>query len=191
MNATAASTGSETGAEGAVQRHNVSDGRLREATGRTSSEWHRILGDAGARDWDHATVARWLTVEHGVDEWWAQNITVGYEQARGTRLPGQQADGTFSVSASKTLRATKAAALRAIIDTISIELGDPASVSPDVRYARAWWRDGGEKVHVTVSEPRDGSAVVALNRSRMAEPGTARSKEGLLAWLDTAQQALA
>ena len=37
-------------------------------------------------------------------DWWAQSITVRYEQARGMRLPGQQPDGTFSVAVSRSLR---------------------------------------------------------------------------------------
>jgi hypothetical protein len=43
--------------------------------------------------------------EHGLDKWWAQTITVGYEQAWGLREPGQNPDGSH-VSASKTVSGT-------------------------------------------------------------------------------------
>ena len=33
----------------------------------------------------HGEIAATLTDEHGVDSWWAQTITVGYERARGLR----------------------------------------------------------------------------------------------------------
>src|SRR5699024_5538338 len=43
-----------------------------------------------------------LVQEHAIHDWWAQTITVAYEQERGLRVPGQKKDG-FSVSASKTV----------------------------------------------------------------------------------------
>lgn len=42
--------------------------------------------------------------------WWAQGITVAYEQHIGRRVPGQRADGTFEVSVSKTYNCTMDAA---------------------------------------------------------------------------------
>ena len=61
---------------------------------------------AGATELGHSKIARWLVEEHRVDGWWAQGITVSYEQARGLRAPGQRADGTFEASVTKTLPAT-------------------------------------------------------------------------------------
>lgn len=84
----------------------VGDERVVAATGRTRAEWFALLDDAGARAWDHGHIARWLGGKHDVDGWWAQGVTVAYEQARGKRAPGQRSDGTFSASASKTLRWT-------------------------------------------------------------------------------------
>lgn len=181
---------SQNSGEPVVQGQVISDDRLREATGRTRDEWHRILADAGAQEWDHKAVARWLVTEHSVDGWWAQGITVGYEHARGTRRPGQSVDGTFSVSASKTVRATKAAALQAVIETISADLGDPVSVSPDVKYATARWVDGDEKVLATVSQPKPDRALIALDRSRMSEPADEQAKSRLRAWLESAAETL-
>lgn len=40
--------------------------------------------------------------DHGVDGWWAQAVTVGYERARGMRAVNQRADGSFCAYASKT-----------------------------------------------------------------------------------------
>lgn len=84
----------------------VSDAKLAEATGRERDAWYGLLDDAGAPTWGHTAIARWLVSEHGVDGWWAQSVTVGYEQARGLRAPGQRPDGTFEASVTKTLRAS-------------------------------------------------------------------------------------
>jgi hypothetical protein len=72
-------------------------------TGKTSAEWFALLDAWGGADRKHPEIARWLSQEHAVPGWWAQNITVAYEQARGKRVPGQDADGTFSINASKTV----------------------------------------------------------------------------------------
>jgi hypothetical protein len=72
-------------------------------TGRPRQEWFALLDDAGATGWDHPRIAAWLVEEHDVDGWWAQGLTVAYEQARGMRQPGQRPDGSYEASASKTI----------------------------------------------------------------------------------------
>lgn len=82
----------------------VGEERVVAATGRTRAEWFALLDRAGAQEWDHGRIARWLGGKHDVDGWWAQSVTVAYEQARGLREPGQRSDGTFTASATKTLK---------------------------------------------------------------------------------------
>ena len=84
----------------------VGDELIRAATGRSREEWYALLDDAGAQGWEHPRIARWLGGEHDVDGWWAQSVTVGYEQARGMRLPGQNSRGHFEAGATKTITAT-------------------------------------------------------------------------------------
>ena len=85
----------------------VSDERVRAATGHGRDHWFALLDHAGARDWPHPRIAAHLA-ENGVPAWWAQAVTVAYEQERGLRLPGQRPDGTFDANASKTLRTSRA-----------------------------------------------------------------------------------
>lgn len=82
----------------------VSESALVAATGRGREEWFALLDEAGAKEWDHAQIARWLGGKHEVDAWWAQGLTVSYEQSRGLREPGQRPDGSFGASSSKTLQ---------------------------------------------------------------------------------------
>jgi hypothetical protein len=98
--------GTRTGTQtGTARAHTsvVGDEALRTATGRSREEWFRLLDEQGATAWPHRDIAAWLTREHHVDAWWAQGVTVGYEQARGTRVPGQRRDGSFEASVSRTL----------------------------------------------------------------------------------------
>lgn len=77
--------------------------RVVERTGRPTEDWFGLLDAWGATGRSHAEIARWLVEEHEVDGWWAQSLTVGYEQARGMRAPGQHRDGTFSATVSRTV----------------------------------------------------------------------------------------
>ncbi len=82
-----------------------SDERIRENTGRSWDEWADLIDAGPGRTAGHTAIATWLRDEHGVDAWWAQSVTVGYERITGLRLPGQMPDGTFTVSRSRTVDA--------------------------------------------------------------------------------------
>lgn len=73
------------------------------ATGTDFPTWVERLDEAGGRDLDHAAIARLLVQDWGVQEWWAQSLTVAYEQQIGRRVVGQSCEGDFSASASRTL----------------------------------------------------------------------------------------
>ena len=75
-------------------RRPYSDEVVRANTGRTWDEWFALLDRWGGAQRPHPEIARWLVEEHGVGGWWAQGVTVGYEQARGLRDPGQRRGGS-------------------------------------------------------------------------------------------------
>lgn len=80
----------------------VSDEAVRNKTGRAWAEWFEILDQEGAREMPHREIAALIHGKYGVDGWWAQNVTVGYEQERGLREKHQKASG-YEVSVSRTL----------------------------------------------------------------------------------------
>jgi hypothetical protein len=124
-----------------VSEHNISDDKLLAATGKPRAEWHDLLDAENASNWKHTRIATWLREAHGVDGWWAQSITVGYEQARGMRLPGQLADGTFTASASKTLHRPLDEALDFVIAAYSAASGSsPTRVSREAKHPTARWK---------------------------------------------------
>lgn len=83
----------------------MSDEAVRNGTGRRWDEWFAVLDAWNAPTHSHAEIARWLVEEHGVSAWWAQGLSIYYEQERGIRTAGQQGDGTFAANASKTINA--------------------------------------------------------------------------------------
>ncbi|TQL47227.1 hypothetical protein FB562_0279 [Homoserinimonas aerilata] len=157
----------------AVSGSNVSDTRLIAATGKTRGEWHALLDAENAATWPHPDIAKWLHREHGVDAWWAQGITVGYEQARGIRAPGQQADGTFVAGSSTTVDGELQSVLEKAITIFSDHLGSsPVSISRAAKHPTARWSlPDGTGVLVTVSPAAIGTvgrARVAATRTRLA-----------------------
>ncbi len=66
------------------------------------AQWMDWLDSAGARQWSHKRIAQYVN-ERIDDPWWAQQITICYEEQTGKRKPGQRADGSFSFSISKTI----------------------------------------------------------------------------------------
>ncbi len=85
-----------------VAEPEVSEEAILRATGHDWDHWLRILDERGIDGFSHRDAAAWLRTELGVDGWWAQAITVGFERARGLRAAYQVGD-TFSVGVSKTL----------------------------------------------------------------------------------------
>lgn len=108
----------------------MGDDAVRAATGQGWNDWCDLIDgwpteqpDPG-RDrtgwdraaWDHAACARRLEADHGLDGWWSQAVTGGYERITGLRLPGQMPDGTFTANKSKTVTADEAELRRLLLD---------------------------------------------------------------------------
>jgi len=173
-----------------VSEHNISDEKLVAATGRTRQQWHELLDAENASSWTHPQIAAWLVETHGVDGWWAQGITVAYEQARGMRMPGQQPDGTFSTSSSKSLPVAQQEALDLVIGAYTAHSGGgPATVSREAKHPTARWKlADGSTVLATISPGGAGKSRAVLTHSKLgSEAALAPAK----AELATVLQALA
>ncbi len=81
----------------------MSDDAIKSGTGKSWDEWCDLIDDFAGRDDGHKAIADHVRDHHGVDAWWAQGVTVGYERITGLRLPHQMADGTFTANKSRTV----------------------------------------------------------------------------------------
>jgi hypothetical protein len=84
-----------------VAEPGVSDAAVQRATGKSWDEWFGLLDAWHGTTHNHAEIARHVHEAYGIDGWWAQSVTVGYERARGMRALHERPDG-FSMNASKT-----------------------------------------------------------------------------------------
>lgn len=115
----------------------VDEQRVREVTGKGRAEWFALLDGTGAARMAHAAIARALTEQHGLDGWWAQQLSMNYERARGLRRKYERPDG-FTITKSKTLAVPVSEVYGALI------AGD----------ARARWLDGDLEVTATQPDKR-------------------------------------
>src|SRR5829696_4339821 len=84
-----------------VAEPGVSDAAVQRATGKSWDEWLSLLDVWHGTMHNHTEIARHVNETYGIDGWWAQNVTVGYERARGRRGLQERPDG-FSGNVSKT-----------------------------------------------------------------------------------------
>lgn len=151
-----------------------SEAAVRKATGKRWDDWFRILDAWGGTEHTHTEIARYVNEELGVDGWWAQSVTVGYERARGMRAPHQRPDG-FSVDVSKTFPVDAERLYRAFADTRQrnrwIERGTLTlrTSTPAKRSARFDYGGSAEPSRVIVSITPKGSskATAAIQHERL------------------------
>jgi hypothetical protein len=80
----------------------ISNQSVKARTGKDWGSWFELLDKAGAAKLGHAATAELLVRKHGVPGWWAQNVTVEYERARGLRERHQTTAG-YQVAVTKTI----------------------------------------------------------------------------------------
>ncbi|CRK55618.1 hypothetical protein [Alloactinosynnema sp. L-07] len=150
----------------------------RNGTGREREEWFALLDKWGATTRTHTQIARWLFETHGVTGWWAQSITVAYEQARGMREPGQRCDGKFAASVSKTMTVAPELATAAFTDEVLREQWLPdvdltlRTVRPG-KTVRALWPDGRTQINMSVDVKGPDKVQVAVAIEKLEDAASA------------------
>jgi hypothetical protein len=159
-------------------RRPYSDEVIRANTGHSWDEWFMLLDEWGAAERPHTEIARWVHQEHGVGGWWAQGVTVAYEQARGLRAPGQRRGGHFEVSASKTVAVPVERLYEAFADPAVRERWLPGAAfemrtAVPAKSIRANWEDGSTRLVILFSARGEAKSQVALVHERLPDAATA------------------
>lgn len=145
---------------------------VRRATGRERAEWFALLDKWGAPGRQYREITEWLTGKHDVSKWWAQKLVVEYEQERGLREPGVRRNGTFEVSASRTIAVPIDKAFDAFTDTRRRKrwLSDATmslSDSKPGRSARFEWEDGSSRVTVAFERKAPSKTTVVVSHDQI------------------------
>lgn len=159
---------------------------IEKATGRKWSEWLEWLEERGAKDLSHTEIARLVhkELEGKVDSfgWWAQGVTVAYEQQTGRRVPGQKSDGTFEISVSRTVKGSREGIFQRLSEQLEseFEFGEVninqtrTSVTP----VRSYWRcelDNGTKVVWALEEKGEAKCLLVVTHTNLTSSESAES----------------
>ncbi|KII00225.1 hypothetical protein LP52_02610 [Streptomonospora alba] len=152
---------------------------MRGATGCDREEWFTLLDEWGAAGRPYREIAAWLTGERHVSRWWAQKLIVEFEQDRGLRAPGARRDGTYAVTAGKTIAAPTDRLFASFVDTAVRERWLPgAVVAPRTadpgRSARFTWEGGPTRLSVGFSDKGGGKTTVHVEHERLPDAESAK-----------------
>jgi hypothetical protein len=153
----------------------ISSEAIKRATNKTWDEWLKFFASIDAKNLTHKEIAQAAYDKGGAPGWWAQMVTVAYEQHIGRRAPGQDNDGEFSVSASKTIDGTMDDALKqwqAATKGSTEFSGVAITADPDVSKNDKWryWRVGladGSKVNINIYNKAPGKASLGLAHEKL------------------------
>jgi hypothetical protein len=150
----------------------VSDAAVQRATGKSWDEWFALLDAWHGTTHNHTDIARHVHETYGIDGWWAQSVTVGYERARGMRALHERPDG-FSMNASKTFPVPVERLFAAFVERDererwleAVELRPRTSQPP--RSARFDVRPGETRLAVTFVAKGPRKAATQLQQDRLA-----------------------
>ncbi|MFI7575996.1 hypothetical protein [Micromonospora sp. NPDC049497] len=159
----------------AGQMARTPDALLRQRTGRGWEEWFALLDGWGGTGHTHTAIAAWLVTTHEVPGWWAQTITVGYEQARGLRAPGQRRGGSFEATGSRTVAVPVGRLFDAFADETlrrrwlpDVEVRVRTATAP--RTFRADWAGGPTRLVVGFAAVGDTKSRVSVQHEKLAGP---------------------
>jgi hypothetical protein len=155
----------------------VADETVVAATGRGWQAWFEALDAWEAATRSHTEIARWLREEQGVEGWYSQSITVGYERARGLRAPGERPDG-FAVGVSRTIAVPVQELFDAFTDESLRERWLPGAdmrvrTATAPRTARYDWEDGSTRVIVGFDDMGEAKSRVAVSHERLPDADAA------------------
>jgi hypothetical protein len=148
------------------------------ATGKIWTEWVQWLNEAGAGDMAHSEIA---TLVHGALEgkvdssgWWAQGVTVAYEQHIGRRAPGQRNDGSYEVSVTKLIPGSRqdvfALWMEAYDHTTEFDGKTVENIRTRITPVRSYWRCDfmdGSRLSIAAEQRTPGKAQLSATHTKL------------------------
>lgn len=164
----------------------MSDDALRAKTGRTWKQWVSALDAVDAWTLPHRDIARYLKDDAGLEPWWSQTVTVGYERIRGLRDVGQRRGGAYEANKSRTYAVPAARLYRALADVRNRRrwLDEDGAVVRSTRpgkTVRLEWPDG-TRVELTVAAKGRAKSTVAVQHTGLSS--RPRADRARRAWHD-------
>jgi hypothetical protein len=156
----------------------VNTAAIAKGTGRSWEDWLAFLRSIDAENLSHKEIAERVSATGHATGWWAQSIAVAFEQSIGRRAPGQDNDGTFQVSTTRTLPGTMDEALVAWVALVGNRkefMGVAVSRGPETSRSEkfCYWRctlSDGSRVSMNFHDKAPGRASIGLGHDRLQSP---------------------
>jgi hypothetical protein len=138
-----------------VSEPEVDDLSIKRATGRDWDEWCDLIDAWPGNHRGHTAIAAHIAETHGLDGWWGQGVTVGYERITGRRVVNQMADGTFSAGKTRTVTVDLA-----VLRSLLVDDADRSALFPGLE-TQLRSRPGSKalRVGVAIDDQAIGSAL--------------------------------
>lgn len=152
--------------------NDISDERIVEKTGKSWADWKQLLDEQGSQALAHGEIAQNLMTA-GVPGWWAQMLTVKYEQVIGRRTPGQEKDGSYTRGVGKVVDGELDDVYARWLDVVASApsfhdtavLSTKQSQSDVWRYWRAELADGTKTV-AAMHQQKPGKVGLAVDQQK-------------------------
>ena len=131
----------------------IKDSSVIKATGRSIVDWIKIIQSNGKGDLSHKEIATFLSDQHNLSPWWAQEVTVLYEKKVGRRITGQTKDSGFQVGVNKKLPISKDKLWRGIASLKGFAIISGEEINPEEITGQTRLSASGIKYKLTVYEP--------------------------------------
>jgi len=154
------------------------------ATGKNWKEWFTKLKKMGAEEMPHKQIAAMLEKQFGISAWWAQSITVRYEQETGRRIPGETCENTYQTTISKTVIGSVGEIFSRWIDNFSYRAslnGKKLKNEATTSVTKKWhyWRvklANGSAISINFSQKEKDKILIQVNHDKLL------NEEEILAW---------
>jgi hypothetical protein len=167
------------------------------ATNRMWDEWVRFMDSIDAKNLSHHEIATKVLEElDGKIEnigWWAQSVTVAYEQYIERRVPGQRPDGKFQTSVSKATMLGMKELMDKWVAFAAKDEAVLALVADEIRVSgtdkRITWRTkghDGSSIRVTSEPKKGGTASIIVNHMELETE--ALNNEAKVTWSSIVQR---
>lgn len=157
----------------------ISEESVKSATGRGWEEWFTLIDGQNGATLDHRGIVAIVAPHLQKSEWWAQMVTVAYEQARGLRKKHEKTDG-FQVGASRVLEVSVSRIYAAFFDpTLRARwLSDPVTIKAATldKSLRMTWKDN-TPIDVYLYAKGEDRASVAVQHGKNKDEATAAERK--------------
>jgi len=151
----------------------MTDAAIKKGTGCTWERWVRVLDHDGASTMSHREIAALASTKYKAGSWWSQTVAVGYERIKGLRARGQQRDGSYGATKSRTFNVPVRKLFDAWADAKTRkrwldETGVKVRTATTPKSIRLGWSDG-TIVAVGFVAKGDGKSSVAIEHSKLPD----------------------